>query len=91
MLLSNPDVRNEIQKPHSRDDGMMMDFCDAHHVKNHKVFSSYPNALQFILYYDDIEVANPLGAKAGIHKLGMFVATVTRVLHDTYVLYMQSN
>lgn len=72
MLLSNPDVRNEIQKPHSRDDGIMMDFCDAYYFKNHKIFNSYRNALQLILYYDDIEVANPLGAKAGIHKLGMY-------------------
>ena len=72
MLLSNPDVRNEIQKPHNRDDGIMMDFSDAYYVKNHKTFNSYRNALQIILYYDDIEVANPLGAKAGIHKLGMY-------------------
>ena len=49
MLLSNPDVRNEIQKPHSRDDGMMMDFCDAHHVKNIK-FSAVIQ-MHFNLFY----------------------------------------
>ena len=48
----------------------MRDFCDASFVRSHHVFTSHPNALQFVLYYDDIEVANPLGAKAGAHKLG---------------------
>ena len=51
-------------------DGIMRDFCDASFVRSHHVFTSHPNALQFVLYYDDIEVANPLGAKAGAHKLG---------------------
>lgn len=38
------------------------------------MFSAHPLALQFVIYYDDIEVANPLGAKAGFHKLGtMFI------------------
>lgn len=27
---------------------------------------------QFILYYDELEVCNPLGSKAGLQKLGMF-------------------
>ena len=49
----------------------MRDFCDGQFVKNHKEFTSHQNAFQFIIYYDDIEVANPLGAKAGKHNLGM--------------------
>ena len=34
----------------------------------HPVFKQFPDALQFhgILYYDDIEVASPLRAKAGL-------------------------
>ena len=58
-LLSNPSVRQVLR-----------DFCDANFVKAHPVFKAHPDALQFILFYDDMEVANPLGAKAGIHKLG---------------------
>ena len=34
------------------------------------IFSTHSDALQLILYYDDIEVANPLGSRAGNHKLG---------------------
>ena len=37
-----------------------------------KVFKKDPTALQLIMFYDEIEVANPLGAKAGIHKLDEF-------------------
>ena len=48
----------------------MKDFRDGSFHREHPVFSSHPQALQVIIYYDDIEVANPLGAKAGNHKLG---------------------
>ena len=49
----------------------MKDFCDGDFFKDHPVFTSNPLAIQVILYYDDIEVANPLGSKAGNHKLGI--------------------
>ena len=71
--MSNPAVRHEIENPHVRTDIIIIrDFCDGEFVKNHTVFTNHPKALQFIIYYDDIEVANPLGAKAGKHKLGMY-------------------
>ena len=69
-LLSNPSVRQEVCCSHHSTDGVLRDFCDAHFIKAHPVFTTHPDALQFILFYDDIEVANPLGAKAGLHKLG---------------------
>ena len=53
-----------------------MNFCDAQLTRESEIFKNYPTALQLIMYYDDIEVANPLGAKAGIHKLGTFPANV---------------
>ena len=70
-LLSNPTVRDEITRDHCSTDEAMRDFCDAQLWKTHTVFQKHPKALQFVVYYDEIEVANPLGAKAGIHKLGM--------------------
>ena len=69
-LLSNPSVRQEVYSSHHSRDGVLRDFCDANFVKAHPVFKTHPDALQFILFFDNIEVANPLGAKAGIHKLG---------------------
>lgn len=29
-----------------------------------------PQALQIIMYHDDVEVCNPLGSYRGVHKLG---------------------
>ena len=65
-LLSNPAVRREINHSHTSTDANMKDFCDATFYKEHPLFKSHPQAL----YYDDTEVANLLGSKAGVHKLG---------------------
>ena len=69
-LLSNPSVKEEVCCSHHSTDGVLRDYCDPNFIKAHPVFTTHPDALQFILFYDDIEVANPLGAKAGLHKLG---------------------
>ena len=62
-------------------DATKRDFCDGEFFHSHPIFSVHRNALQFVLYYDDIEVANPLGSRAGNHKLG------TKYLH-LYVHYV---
>lgn len=69
-LLNNPDVLQEVITPHHSSDEFIRDFCDAQEIKDSEVFENDPSALQLLLYYDEIEVANPLGAKAGMHKLG---------------------
>ena len=35
-----------------------------------------PQALQIMLYYDEVELCNPLGAAKNIHKVGMYVLLV---------------
>ena len=42
---------------------------DGDAFKRHKLFSVNKKALQIFFYYDDLEVVNPLGSKAKIHKL----------------------
>ena len=72
-MLSNPNpaVREEIiGKSHVSTDGSMRDICDGDFVKKHPVFRAHPDGLQFLLYHDDIEVCNPLGTSAGVHKFG---------------------
>ena len=61
----------EIEEPHGSNNDCMKDFCDGYSFKSHPVFRAHPRALQIILFYDDVEPANPLGAKPGHHKLGM--------------------
>ena len=56
---------------HSLADGMMGDYCDAELFQHHQLFKEDPCALQLHLYYDEVEVCNPIGSKAKIHKLGM--------------------
>ena len=57
---------------HQRNDGRIEDFCDAQIFKSHPLFARDPTALQLMLYYDEVEIANPLGSKSGKHKLGNF-------------------
>ena len=60
---------------HQREDGFLSDFCDGSNFKSHPLLSSDTNnpALEIMLYYDDVEVCNPLGSRAKKHKLGLFV------------------
>ena len=59
-----------------RTDGILASYFDASKFKTSAFHSENPSALRLILYHDDIEVANPLGSRAGVHKLTMFYYTV---------------
>ena len=48
----------------------MGDYCDAMKYKESILFQEHPCALQIQLFYDELEVCNPLGSKAKKHKLG---------------------
>lgn len=43
---------------------------------NSGFFRKEVNALQLQIFYDDFEIANPLGSKAGIHKVGALYFTI---------------
>ncbi len=46
-------------------------YTDGSHCRRHPLFSTASPSLQIFLYYDDLEVCNPLGSKAKVHKLSM--------------------
>ena len=48
----------------------MSDCCDSPAFSSHRLFSTDPSALQIMIYYDDVEVTNPLGSKSKTHKIG---------------------
>ena len=48
----------------------MYDYQDGEFFRQHPLFHTYPNALQLIAYYDDVETSNPLGSYRVKHKLG---------------------
>lgn len=60
-------------KCHARDDGYLQDFCDATLFQTHELFSAHPGSIQLIIYFDEVEICNPLGARRGVHKLGTHV------------------
>ena len=49
---------------------IMSDYCDGKIYKTHPLFSTDPVALQLILYYDELELCNPLGSRRKKHKIG---------------------
>ena len=51
----------------------MYDYCDSPAFQEHPLYKDEQTSLQIQLYYDDVEVVNPLGANTKVHKLGMFV------------------
>lgn len=75
LILSNKNMRTWIEKEKSSEH-TFCSFRDGSMYKNSEYFEKYPNALRINLYYDEIEVANPIGSKGGIHKIGMFYYTI---------------
>lgn len=70
---------------HKRSDGLISDYCDSKAYSNHPLFSLHPDALQIMLYYDDVEVCNPIGSRAKIHKLGRLNCSVDYSMEVTIV------
>ena len=50
--------------------GAMKDLCDGKTFSTHPLFSIKVNALQVLLYFDELETCNALGSKTKTHKLG---------------------
>ena len=50
---------------------MIASYFDSPAYRAHPLFKTDPTALQIQLYYDDVEVVNPLGSNTKVHKLGM--------------------
>ena len=63
-------LTKQVENPHCRDDGLICDFCDSECFKQHPLFSKDPTALQILVYFDEVEVCNPLVSRASKHKLG---------------------
>ena len=55
---------------HHAPKGSLVDYCDGEFFSSSALFSVDPCALQIQLFYDEVEVCNPIGSKAKKHKLG---------------------
>ena len=56
---------------HNLNGDLMGNFCDGANFAQSELFLQDPCALQIQLYYDEVEVTNPIGSKVNIYKLGM--------------------
>jgi len=57
----------------------LSDFCDGQVYQSHPLFSVHSTALQIFFYFDDLEVCNPLGSKAKIHKISKGFVIITHL------------
>lgn len=62
----------QVLTGHDSKDAVYRDFCDGSYIKNNPSFQ-HDNVLLISFYYDELEVANPLGSKRGKHKLGLLI------------------
>ena len=58
-------------------EGYLSDYCDATSFKNNSLFSVHDDAIQVMLYYDNLKICNPLGLKRTKHKLGRTMIPLT--------------
>ncbi|KAK3918074.1 Cannabinoid receptor 1 [Frankliniella fusca] len=72
-LLSNKKVRNRIFKDRVSKDGVLRSFVDGARFRDHPFLLKHKNVVQILLFYDELEIANSLGSKTIIHKLGVFL------------------
>ena len=54
----------QIEHGHASAEEQYEDFCDGEFFKSHPLFSVHCNSLQLQLYYDNVEICNPLGLSA---------------------------
>ena len=57
----------------------MGDYCDGSTFQEHPLYKDHPDGLQIKLYYDDLEICNPLGSKVNKHVLALFHYTLGNI------------
>ena len=64
-------MSSQVMIAHQSDsDDIMSDFCDGNYYRLHSLFNDPYPVLQICLYFDELEVCNPLRSKRTLHKLG---------------------
>ena len=59
---------------------------DGEIYQTHPLFSTDPVALQLILYYDELELCNPLGSRRKKHKIGIQYVHVCIIMYTMHML-----
>lgn len=75
-LLQNKQIRHCVDNPRPHGE-KLISILDGQYYRAHPFFSTVRNPLAIILYYDELEIVNPLGSRT--HKLGMFYWTLANI------------
>jgi len=78
-LLYNDEMRFCVDNPRLKENNVYRTVLDGSFYQNNDFFRRNRNALAIILYYDNLEVVNPLGANTKKHKLAMFYWTLANI------------
>ena len=70
-LFNLPEVWHFFRNPCMSSDGIQRDINDCKYVKNYRLQQDPANFLKIALYYDDVEIQNPLRSSQK-YKLSMF-------------------
>ena len=91
VLLQDESIQEEVHNCSARirNDGKLEDFCDGSVFKQHELFSSNPEALQIVGYYDELEITNPIGAYVKRRKVGVVFFMLANV-HPRFRSRLQS-
>ena len=80
QLLSNPRIFGLITNPSKKcKEGVFYDIVDGECFKSSPIFQVHADALQLILYHDEVEVCNPLGSHIGKHKIDLYYYTLGNI------------
>lgn len=85
FIYKQPNINEMMQANSSMKDSLLSDLHDGELFKSHPLFLKEMHAIQNSAFFfnDDFEIANPLGRKCGIHKLGTTNFTLQR-FHPKY-------
>ena len=61
----------QVYNSHSSHDRRLFDYCDGTLYKGCALFWEDPCTLQVQLYYDEVDLRNPIGSRSAVHKLGV--------------------
>lgn len=53
-------------------DGVLRSYVDGSHCKEHPYLMRHQHVIHILFYFDELEIANALGSKTIIPKLGAF-------------------
>ncbi|VDI00934.1 Hypothetical predicted protein [Mytilus galloprovincialis] len=77
QFLQNDDIANLVfGRPNFAPNGLLNDFVDGSVFQTHPLLLGNNEALHLSIYFDDLEICNPLGKNAGIHKIGVFYYSI---------------